>query len=269
MFDTCLVDDLTALYNATTALYAHEGGDDPEYGMGAIDLTLKAKYSYGNDAMIAGSQIIVLTDAPAKDNDPAFVDSIIADAKGRKVCIHLFLSGCGDNCASYQRVQSETGGTIVQSSTNFNQILNEFTEFSTSYKNSPGCETFHREDRRKKRSPPSICHSFRVSVFTEVLKFLITTAQPHATVRKPNGETTRIDITGDFSSYKEVNPQSGEWSVCVDTGTLELTFNNFINFDLVVTYVKEGGTSETGIITTTQTPLACEYPNGCRHSHRS
>ena len=78
------------------ALRADSGGDCAEYGMNGILETFRSRdRRYDLDTMTEGSQIILITDAFAKDANLA--DNVIAEARRRKVCIHLLLStsGCG------------------------------------------------------------------------------------------------------------------------------------------------------------------------------
>ena len=79
-----------------SALTAYGGGDCAEYGMNGIQETFRSRDPrYGIDTMTEGSQMILITDAFAKD--ASLADDVIAEARRRKVCIHLLLStsGCG------------------------------------------------------------------------------------------------------------------------------------------------------------------------------
>ena len=125
-------------------------------------------------------------------------------------------------------------------------LMGLFGEFSTSYQKSP-CTKFYSSTEQ--------CHTFRVSTFTDILKFLITTGQSQATVWKPSGEAVNINIVGGYGAYREVGPQPGEWSVCVESGTLTVSFNNRVLLDFVVTFVKEGSPGHF----TSVPPTACKY----------
>ena len=246
------------------ALNASGGGDCAEYGMNGIQETFRSRDTrYDLPTMTEGSQMILITDASAKD--ASLADDVIAEACRKKVCIHLLLSGtsgcAGDGFSSYVRVATETGGRVVKTSTQFADLIRVFGEFSTSYRES-NCTEFYRSGRRKKRQTHTTgrCHTFRVSTFTDILKFLITTGQSQATVRKPSGETVSINIVSGYGSYREVGPQPGEWSVCVANGTLTVVFNNRVLLDFVVTFVKEDESSP-GLLTATSVP-----PPACKHS---
>ena len=244
------------------ALRAHGGGDCEEYGMNGIQETFRSRDPhYISDTMTEGSQMILITDAFAKD--ASLADDVIAEAHQRKVCIHLFLSTsvCGGDFSSYIRVATETGGRVVRAtSTQFNDLIGVFGEFSTSYKNSP-CTEFYRFGGRKKRHTRTTgrCHTFRVSTFTNILKFLLTTGQSQATVRKPSSETVNINIVGGYGAYRQVGPRPGEWSVCVESGTLTVVFNNRVLLDFVVTFVKEDESSPSRLTATSGFPPACKY----------
>ena len=251
-------------------LTATGGGDCPEYGMNGMQETFRAKHPlYGIDAMTEGSQMILITDAFAKD--ASLAGAVIAEAHRRKVCIHLLLStsGCGGDFSSYVKVATETGGTVVRgNSAELDTLIGVFGEFSTSYEDSP-CDEFYRDRRRRKKNVPipifsrlmseRPCEVFRVSTFTDILKFLITTRQSQATVRKPNGETVNINIVGGYGAYREVGPQPGEWSVCVESGTLTVVFNNRVLLDFVVTFVKEDESSPGHLTATSVPPPACKW----------
>ena len=244
------------------ALQAIAGGDCEEYGMSGINETFYSRDSrYDLNTMKEGSQMILITDAFAKD--ASLADDVIAEARRRKVCIHLLLStsGCGGDFSSYVKVATETGGRVVRgTSTQLNQLIGVFGEFSTSYRDSP-CAEFYRSDRRKKRQTLATgrCHTFRVSTFADILKFLITTGQSQATVRKPSGETVNINIVSGYGSYRDVGPQPGEWSVCVVNGTLTVVFNNRVLLDFVVTFVKEDESSPGHLTSMSNPPPACKY----------
>jgi len=223
-------------------LMAHGGGDGPEFGMNGLNITLQKKWPEelgGYDVMTEWSQIILFTDAPAKDAE--IMMDVITDACQRKVCIHLFLStystGGFDN---YVTVAEETGGTIVRATaTEFHDLVRIFGDFSTSYNGRSPCRTFYDTKReRGRRSSGEQCHTFKVSTFTSVLKLLITTEQLQTIVQKPSGARITNSTIRGYGGYREVHPEPGEWSVCVERGTLSVSFNNRVLLDFLVTFVK-------------------------------
>ena len=258
MYDTSLVTDLSRMRNDILALEAVGGGDCEEYGMHGLKETLNSRDADGFDTMIEGSQMILITDAFEKDTSR--VNNIIEQARLRKVCIHAFLSesGCGGDFSNYIRVATETGGRVVRgTSDQFDELIGVFGEFSTAYQTSP-CSAFHSRRKKRQTFTAGRCHTFRVSTFTDILKFLISTDQSQATVRKPSGETVSISVTAGYGSYREVGPEPGEWSVCVATGTFTIQFNNRVLLDFVVTFVKEDESSPGHLTATSVPPPACK-----------
>ena len=256
VYDTSLVDDLVRMRKNTLALKATGGGDCQEYGMNALNTTLTSRDSSDFETMIEGSQIILITDGFAKD--ASLTDDVIEQARRQKVCIHALLSesGCGGDFSNYVRVATETGGRVVRgTSDEFDELIEVFGEFSTSYRGQGStCNEFYNgREERPAMFTAGLCHTFRVSTFTNILKFLISTDQSQATVRKPSGETVSIGVTAGYGSYREVGPEPGEWSVCVDNGTFTIQFNNRVLLDFVVTFVKEGD------LTTSSVP-----PSSCK-----
>ena len=266
VFDTFEAVDLRKMRDSISALRANGGGSGcGEYAFRGINETLFTTF-YGINTMGDGSQMIVITDELAQE--PHLADSIIAEARRRRVCIHFILSEllCGQNYSIFEKVANETGGRVLVpgSPDEFNKFLEIFAKFSLSYQGSPNCTEFYRNSsvvRKKRRAFTRRCHIFRVSTFTNILKFLITTGQSQATVCKPSGESVNIDIVGGYGSYREMGPQPGEWSVCVASGTLTVSFNNRVLLDLVVTFVKEDESSPGQLMTTSVPPPACK----CSH----
>ena len=252
--------DLLNMREDILDLRAHGGGDLREYGMNGLNLTLQTKWPEelgGFDTMTEGSQVILFTDAPAKDVD--IMMDVIDDACARKVCIHLFLSTYSTTgFEGYTTVAEQTGGTIVRATaTEFHDLVQIFGDFSTSYSGDSSCLMFYNT-KRKRRSSHEQCYTFKVSTFTSVLKLLITTEQLQTTVQKPSGvKVTNSTIHG-YGAYREVRPEPGEWSVCVESGTLSVSFNNRVLLDFLVTFVKEDESSPTHVVTTTVPPAACK-----------
>lgn len=172
--------------NDVLTLTASGGGDWPEYGMNGLNITLQTMWPWNSPAMIPGSQVIFITDAPAKDVD--IMMDVIDEARELQVCIHLFLSTYSQfGFDNYVTVAERTGGTIVRATaTEFHDLLQLFGAFSTSYKGDSSCLTFYNtESKRKRRSSHEQCHTFKVSTFTSVLKFLMTTDQLQTIVKNP------------------------------------------------------------------------------------
>ena len=261
LYDAFDVAGLKDMLDDISDLMAFGGGDRPEYGMNGLQTALRTEWPWESSAMIEGSQVFLFTDAPAKDVD--IMMDVIDEACARKVCIHLFLSTYETTgFEGYTTVAERTGGTIVRATaTEFHDLVQIFGDFSTSYRGDSSCVTYYSEkNKRKRRSSHEQCHTFKVSTFTSVLKLRITTEQLQTTVQKPNGvKVTSRTIRG-YGAYREVRPEPGEWSVCVENGTLSVSFNNRVLLDFLVTFVKEDERSPTHVVTklTTIPPPACK-----------
>ena len=258
VYDTSRVSDLVRMRDNILDLRAAGGGDCAEYGMNGLWETLISRDSDGFETMTEGSQMILITDAYEKNT--SLVQTVISQAFQRKVCIHLFLSlsGCGRDFSNYVRVATETGGRVVRgTSRQFDELIGVFGEFSTAYQDSP-CSAFYSRRKKRQTFTAGRCHTFRVSTFTDILKFLIITTQSRATVRKPSGETVSISVTAQYGAYREVGPEPGEWSVCVESGTFTIQFNNRVLLDFVVTFVKDDESSPGRLTATSVPPPACK-----------
>ena len=247
------------------AFVPSSGGDCPEYALDAILQTLIAKDREGNDLMQPGSQIIVLTDAPSKN--PSLEKQVIKISNGLQVCVHFFLvletADCFDEIPGmYERIANETGGTVVSNAW-------EFNNFVMSHKASGSCRDFYPELERRKRVAivDSHCQSFRVSRFSNLLRLSVrpsATGLRTVTVRKPSGSTASPRVidrnsSNRFAVFSELFPEAGEWSVCVDNGTVQVSSNMETTLDVVVLYPKNESHSSGATPTTSSSPPACKF----------
>ena len=97
--------------DAVNALAATGGGDAPEYALDGMLAGLQVTFE-NIEIMTPGSQMIVLTDAPTK-NEPLEAD-VIKEANDREVCIHFLIARNMDFISDsvYQRIADGTSGTI-------------------------------------------------------------------------------------------------------------------------------------------------------------
>ena len=230
--------------------------------------TLEATDTDGFDLMTPGSQIIVLTDAPSKNT--AIESRVIDLAKEQSVCVHFFLALETVNCFSrvpgsvemYRRIARETGGTVVSNAW-------QFSNFVASHRDSGSCAEFYPElGRRKKSAFVDVrCQSFRVSRFTNLLKLSVrpsATRLSAVTVRKPSGSTASPRVidphsNNRFAVFSELYPKSGLWSVCVDSGTVQVSSKTETTLDVVVLYPKNESHSSSTTPTTSSSPPACKF----------
>lgn len=229
--------------------------------MDGILQTLQATDTDGFDLMVPGSQIIVLTDASTKNT--AIEGRVIALAKGLQVCVHFFETGScsgGGPVATYMRIAQTTGGTVVNNTW-------EFSNFVGAHRDS--CADFYDLSRRKKRSTSVTlrCQSIKVSRFTNLLKLSIrpsVTGLSTVTVRKPSGSTASPQVIEPYSSnrfavFTELYPESGLWSVCVNSGTVQVFSKMETSLDVVVLYPKNESHSSGATPTTSSSPPACKF----------
>ena len=254
--------------NATDAMVADGGLDCPERQIQALLKTLAVRDSEGYSVMVPGSHIVMLTDAPSHDVE--LEAEVIRRANEQKVCISFFLSrrgGCieDEGRTMYGRISNATGGTVTES---IDQ--DGFRYFDTAH-GSTQCAEFYDipmfgERRNRQESvPPSQCiydtemrcHNFTTSLFTTNIKVTAHTSQRAMRVTKPTGESVSVPSLFHSSGpvFGDSSPPIGEWSVCVDTGTLTMTLEKIDVMDNVLKYPIVNSTT---FLTTSTPPPACK-----------
>ena len=183
--------------------------------------------------MIRGSEIVLLTDASSHDAD--LEDDIITKARSMNVCISFYLSNT--EFEPYSRIAAQTGGTVVYSIDRY-----AFREFNNTHDYGQ-CASFYDlptllpptsdppiSGRRKKRSvvTPSFnteqrCHYFTTSSFATSLTARVFTSE-EVIVTTPEEVRVIGNIRGE-ELYHAVNPPAGQWSICVETGTLTISLD--------------------------------------------
>ena len=232
---------------------ASGGGDCPERGLEALQAMLAVRDNDGFEAMVPGSQIVLLTDAPSH-TPPGLMESVITQASLQQVCITTFLSisgGCEQSQAQtmYGNIAVATGGAIIgsidQSGFTGFESAQQFINCAEFYNLTP-----NPNQGRKKRmteSPETFateqkCHTFTTSLLTDV-KLTAHTTQRTVIVTPPIGEPVKVPVLFNVGAiFRSSNPTCGEWSVCVETGTLTLTLENTDRIDAIIRY-KENGVS--------------------------
>ena len=234
------------LITDTSNLQASGGGDCPEYGMVGILKALELLDGIQNPRVRKQGKhnVVVLTDASAKDNDD--YQSVINKAKEIGVTVHFFYSGngCDDGFGNYDSIKQATGGVSVDQidAAHFQQ----FADFirSSSFK-------------KRKRDVPSSCQSFNISHFVTKFSGLFETAQNVITITKPNGHSENVaTFSNSFYIYTVDNPQPGLWKGCVSSGTLTLTLTTAIDLEFNIEYLH---LTESGMLQpTSRLPFACK-----------
>ena len=219
--------------------------------------------SYGQPVMIPGSEIVLLTDATSHDSD--LEDDIITKAREMKVCISFYLSGF--TWEPYTRISAQTGGVIVESIDR-----RAFSAFDDEHDYGQ-CARFYDLTTlappiigsRKKREAvvnsfdnARRCHHFNTSFFTSALKVQGFTSQTAMIVTTPNSEEVRvIDNIRSEKLYRDTDPLAGQWSVCVETGTLTISLDITDSIHSIFKFIKPVGDSFS--LHTSPSPPACKH----------
>ncbi len=248
--------------NLENAFRPNSGGDCPEFCYDGIQEALNAEDpEYGGmPILVAGSQVVVVTDAPSKGISSA--DDLIQQANDAEVCIHFFLGQNSYNCfeespqsvEEYERIADETGGIVVKSKFDFSTFLQK-------YKNFP-CGMLKAENTRPKRdSVESACHNFPVASLVCVLSISIrATADETLTITRPDGKLMHVktinykDSSERIALFSENHPLSGEWRVCGDN-PIEVSVDHQTCLDIAPFYIKNEGEKPT---LTAETSTECE-----------
>ena len=211
--------------------------------------------------MIPGSEIVLLTDAIS--HDPDLKDDVIAKAREMKVCISFYLSGV--TWEPYTNISNQTGGVIVESIDR-----RAFSAFDDEHDYGQ-CARFYDLttlapiiDSRKKRAAvmnsfdnAQRCHHFNTSFFTTALKVQGFTSQTAMIVTTPNSEEVRvINNIRSEKLYRDTDPLAGQWSVCVETGTLTISLDITDSIPSIFKFIKPVGDSFS--LHTSQSPPACK-----------
>ena len=213
--------------------------------------------------MIPGSEIVLLTDAIS--HDPELEDDVITKAREMKVCISFYLSIA--TWEPYTRISAQTGGTTVNSIDR-----HAFSAFDDEY-NYGQCARFYDLPTlappiigsRKKRAAvmntydnAQRCHHFNTSIFTTALKVQGFTSQTAMIVTTANSEEVRvIDNIRSEKLYRDTDPLAGQWSVCVETGTLTISLDITDSIHSIFKFIKPVGDSFS--LHTSPSPPACKH----------
>ena len=239
------------LRNDVNALYAHSGGDCPEYGMTGILKILNAITSVEGIVLpVVGNlhHVIVLTDASAKDDSR--YSEVITAATAARATIHFFYSGsyCG-TLGHYETVRNSTGGIRVDS-------ISDFGAFATFI------NTYNAGASRRKRASDlftecAVSHSVNTTYFTTSLSILISTCNSQSSVyiTKPDGTVETLSVSGTLVLYSVSNPIPGRWKASVSTGMIKvsLSHSSSLPIDISYTSVQNGK-----IIPFNDIPQACK-----------
>ena len=244
------VEELQRFLAASESMTATGGGDCPERQLDALLETLKVRDPDGYEAMVPGSEIVLLTDAPSHATE--LEHQVIEEAIASKVCISFFLSltgGCinEEGQIMYERIATATGGTVTgdisrvgfldfDASHNYGQCANKYDlprvgeQKKRQISSLSSSETYNTEQE---------CHNFSTSLFTTTVMVTGHTNHRPMIVTKPNGKKIPVlSIYRVGAVYHDPTPLSGEWSVCVDTGNITITLENKDGMDNILKYLR-------------------------------
>ena len=206
---------------------------------------LRFKDSDSFELMTAGSQMIVLTDAPSKQ--PELVNNVIDDAVLRRVCIHIFATNdYALEDGFYRQITEGTHGILHTqwSVTSFAQAHSE-----------KQCR-YLRKKRAVITSESSQCKVFVVSRLATLLKLSIqATFGTTVKLSRPNHISSTISVirSDGLALFSEKHPVSGEWRACTTAGTIQVNDAVIYVMDTTVVYLSNGSIS-------TAPPPACKFP---------
>lgn len=235
------------------ALEARGGGDLPEYALDGIlaglNTTFETDKSERIQVMTPGSQMIVLTDAPTKNEE--LEEYIINEANKREVCVHFLIARRNELISDsvYQRIAQATSGTIGA----FSDFT--FSDFVASYRQNPCINLTPGQKRKRSALKRSItrskrqdmmggtCKNFYVSSFAYLLKLSIE-ANSHTlvSITQPDGTINLVVASSrGLGVFSQAMPAGGEWKACVNyLGMLEVALSQDIAFDTSVLFINEG-----------------------------
>ena len=263
-YQTDSLSDLEEFVTDLSNIHAHGGGDTPEYGVRALKRALAASIKTADPINFVYSQILLFTDAPAKDYDD--INDVYAPLLGSDVLISAFLPEgavassptCGSissptyiNCVKnsvrgYADFVLTTGGILVNSLTCSNaldQFIQEYNFNTGASLRSLSCNT--RVCKKKRSVPiapinstkptdsfdvPDIAARVRLTVSpgSGVGSTFITITNPSGTVVKTQ---VIVDIT--FIPFEGSSVTPGRWTVSASKNfTLDVVIENAFDFSV-------------------------------------
>ena len=257
------VTELEQLLLATNSLRANGGGDRPERQLRALMAILLLVDSDGLPVMIPGSEIVLLTDVYSHDAD--LEDDVITKAISMKVCISFYLRHT--RWEPYTTIATQTGGAVVHTTNPY-----AFRAFDDEHDYGQ-CAEFYilptlappTIDPRKKRAVVTSsfnteqrCHYFTTSSLATSLTALGFTSQGAVIVTTPGLEEVRVigNIRGE-KLYRAVNPPAGQWSICVETGTLTISLDITNSIHSIFKFLKS--VEDSFSVRSSPPPPACKH----------
>ena len=229
------------LLTAVNALHAHGGGDCPELGMTGIINAM--------DLSFPGGQLIVLTDASAKDF--TLTDEAIQAAFTLGLRVHFAFSnedGCGSGYPFYDQVANETGGFSIYG-------LSDLDTLSNAVRSTRAAFNEAEEAAGSNLTSVGGCKAIHVSLLTDNFYIAINpgTGTAEVSFQMPSGSYVfRRRLISALLIQNFTSPDSGEWLVCIHNGSADVKQSQDIRFDIVAEFLVKNET--TGTYSTYSTP---------------
>ena len=226
------------LLAAVNALSANGGGDCPELGMAGIINALSLSFPEG--------QLILLTDASAQDSSRT--SEAIQAAFQLGATVHFAFTGttgCGSGYPFYNQVSNATGGFTVFGLENLDALSNAIQDARVNFV----------EADEPAVSSAGTCRAVDVSIFAERLYIAINPGALSAEVslQMPNGSEVFGRMSISTLLVQNFNfPASGEWLICIYSGSVEVKQSQDIRFDMAVEFLVQDDT--TGMYISGSTP---------------
>ena len=259
--------DLHILYSAVLGLSANGGGDEPEFCLSGINEAFRATYtprSKGSETsdpitlFASGSQMIVITDAAAKD--AALKPDVIKAAKESQTQINFLLSSTGvpDTYPVYQDIAEATGGVVVKSAFATADEMLILANLASSRIASAGSSASVAIAKSQVASVTN-CYEYKTSKFTSnVNGFVSTNTGAPVSMTSPDGVKYELKSNTAFDTDW---PQPGQWKICAASGvTLKANVQSRTEINFAVSFMVENALS---LLVAEETPSICKYECMC------
>ena len=209
-------------------LSANGGGDCPELGMAGIINALGLSFPEG--------QLIVLTDASAQDS--IRTNEAIQAAFQLGATVHFAFTGtggCGSGYPFYEQVSNATGGFSVFGLDNLDALSNAIQNARVNF-----------VDADAPTVSSGTCRSVHVSIFAERLYIAINPGAfvAEVSLQMPNGSEVFGRMSINTLLVQEFSfPASGEWLICIFSGSVEVKQSQDIRFDIAVEFLVQDDTT--------------------------
>ena len=122
--------ELKNLYSVVSNLTADSGGDEPEFCMGGILEALRAKSDGGVINISEASQMIVITDATAKD--VSLLSNVTEIVRHTGVTVNFLLAlECVSSYSPYHSIATISGGLVLTSTFKISKVIQTLASFAS------------------------------------------------------------------------------------------------------------------------------------------